>query len=109
MYDTIIIGAGMAGLTAAIYAARKKMKFEIISKEFGGQFMVSGEVLNYPGLVKTSGIELSEIMQKQMDFNRVNIKLETVTKIEKLEENFKVITDKSEYETQTITRNPRGI
>ena len=58
MNDTIIIGAGIAGLTAAIYASRKKMEYKILSSDFGGQFMVSGEVLNYPGIVKTTGMML---------------------------------------------------
>lgn len=102
MYDSIIIGAGIAGLTAAIYAARKRMKYEIISEEFGGQFMVSGEVLNYPGIVKTTGAEFSMTMQKQMEENDVKVKTETVKQVQKLGDNFKVITDKGEYETKSI-------
>ncbi|MFH1063624.1 MAG: FAD-dependent oxidoreductase [Candidatus Woesearchaeota archaeon] len=102
MYDTIIIGAGISGLTAAMYASRKKMKFEIISSDFGGQFMVSGEVLNYPGIVKTTGAEFSSTMEEQMKFNDVNVKTETVTGIERIKDNFKIRTDKSEYETRSI-------
>ncbi|NQU79530.1 FAD-dependent oxidoreductase [Candidatus Woesearchaeota archaeon] len=102
MYDTIIIGAGIAGLTAAMYASRKKMKYEIISSDFGGQFMVSGEVLNYPGIVKTTGVEFSMKMEEQMKFNNVNFKTETVKEIKKEGDNFRVITDKTEYETGTI-------
>ncbi len=102
MYDTIIIGAGIAGLTAAIYASRKRMKFEIISSDIGGQFMVSGEILNYPGIVKTTGVELSSVMEEQMKFNNVNVIKESVKKVEKLGSNFKVITDKKEYETKTV-------
>ena len=67
MYDTIIIGAGISGLTAAMYAARKRMKFEVISSDFGGQFMVSGEVLNYPGIIKTTGVDFLSVMEKQME------------------------------------------
>lgn len=102
MYDTIIIGAGIAGLTAAIYASRKKMKFEIISSDMGGQFMVSGEILNYPGIVKTTGVEFSSIMEEQTKFNNINLIEETVKKVEKIGSNFKVITDKKEYETKTV-------
>ena len=102
MYETIIIGAGIAGLTAAIYASRKKMKYEIISSDFGGQFMVSGEVLNYPGIVKTTGIEFSSIMEEQMKFNNVKVISETVKQIKKVKGGFKVITNKKEYLTKTV-------
>ncbi len=102
MYDTIIIGAGIAGLTAAIYASRKRMKFEIISHDFGGQFMVSGEVLNYPGIVKTTGAEFSSIMEKQLKFNNISLIEENVKKVEKKGQDFNVITDKKKYETKTV-------
>lgn len=102
VYETIIIGAGMAGLTAAMYASRKRMAYEIISSDFGGQFMVSGEILNYPGIVKTKGSALSIVMKKQMDFNGVKIKSETVKSIEKKGKNFVVMTNKKAYETMTV-------
>jgi thioredoxin-disulfide reductase len=102
LYETIIIGAGISGLTAAMYASRKKMQYKIISTDFGGQFMVSGEVLNYPGIVNTTGIKFSEIMEEQMKFNDVQVTLETVKEIVKEGENFKVITDKATYNTQTV-------
>ena len=102
MYDTIIIGAGIAGQTAAIYASRKNMKFEIISTDIGGQFLKSGEVLNYPGIVKTTGAEFSSIMEEQMKFNNVNVIIDTVKKVKKEGSNFKVITEKKEYDTKTV-------
>jgi thioredoxin reductase len=102
IYETIIVGAGIAGLTAAMYAARKKMKYEIISSDFGGQFMVSGEVLNYPGIIKTTGIDFSGIMEEQMKFNSVKVVLETVKDIKKVKSDFKVITDKKEYLTKSV-------
>jgi thioredoxin-disulfide reductase len=102
MYDTIIIGAGITGLTAAIYAARKGMKFEIVSSDFGGQFMVSGEVLNYPGIVKTTGVEFRSLMERQMEFNNVKVRKETVKDVRRTGPNFRVITDKNGYDTQTV-------
>jgi len=66
---------------ATVYAARKKMNFEIVSTEFGGQFMISGEVLNYPGIVETTGLEFRSIMEKQMEFNKVNVLIETVKEL----------------------------
>ena len=113
MYDTIIIGAGISGLTAAIYASRKRMNYKIISSIFGGQFMVSGEVLNYPGIVKTTGVGFSSILEKQAKFNNVNVSLETVKDIKKQASNFIVITNKEQYETKTVLiatgSNPRKL
>jgi thioredoxin-disulfide reductase len=102
MYDTIIVGAGIAGMTASIYAARKRMKFEIISTEVGGQFMVSGEVLNYPGITKTTGVEFSSKMEEQLKFNNVNVIQETIKEIKKQDKFFKIITNKKEYDTKTV-------
>ncbi len=102
MYDTIIIGAGIAGLTAAIYASRKNMKFEILSTDFGGQFMESGEVLNYPGIVKTNGEGFASKMEEQIKFNDVDVKQETVKEVKKKDSTFIVVSDKKEYETKTV-------
>ncbi len=101
-YDTVIIGAGMAGLTAAMYAARKAMKYAVISTDFGGQFAVSGEVLNYPGIAETTGLELMDIMMKQMDFNGVKVRNETVKGIRREGRGFRVETDKGSYPSRTV-------
>ena len=102
MLDTVIIGAGISGMTAAIYASRKRMDFVIITSKVGGQFMESGEVLNYPGIVETTGAKFASKMEEQLKFNNVEIKVETAVKIEKVGDNFKVVTDKGEYETKTV-------
>ncbi|MFH0876312.1 MAG: FAD-dependent oxidoreductase [archaeon] len=102
LYDTIIIGGGITGLSAAIYASRKKMKFAIIAKEFGGQFFSSGEVLNYPGIIETTGVEFSKVMEEQMKFNGVNVIEETVSEIKRKKKDFTVITDKKKYDTKSI-------
>jgi thioredoxin-disulfide reductase len=102
MYDTIIIGAGIAGMTASIYASRKRMKYELISKNIGGQFMESGEVLNYPGIVHTTGVEFNSKMQEQLKNNNVNIVSEKVMNIEKVDNKFRIITDKNSYDTKTV-------
>ncbi|MBD3204219.1 thioredoxin-disulfide reductase [Candidatus Woesearchaeota archaeon] len=102
MFDTIIVGAGIAGMTSALYAARKRMHFEILATEFGGQFMVSGEVENYPGIVKTTGVEFADKMKDQMDFNNVNVRNEKVTQIKNKGNYFKVVSDKQVYETKSV-------
>ncbi|MDW7973590.1 MAG: thioredoxin-disulfide reductase, partial [Thermodesulfovibrio sp.] len=58
VYELIILGCGPAGITAAIYAARKKMDFIIISKDIGGQTIYSSEVENYTGYQVITGAEL---------------------------------------------------
>lgn len=103
MYETVIIGAGIAGITAAIYASRKRMNYLFISKDFGGQMNISGEVENYPGLVKTTAIEMMKIFREQLKYN--NVKLQEnmeVKEIKKKGQNFLVKTDKGEYETETV-------
>ncbi len=66
MYDAIIIGGGPAGLTAAIYLARAKYKVLIIEKDkIGGQITITSEVVNYPGIIKTSGTALTSSMYEQ--------------------------------------------
>lgn len=102
MLDTIIIGAGIAGITAAMYASRKRMDYLIVSTDFGGQFMASGEVLNYPGIIKTTGAEFAATMEKQAEFNKFDVLLETVSEVEKQGDNFKVVSDKNEYDTKTV-------
>lgn len=64
--------------------------------------MVSGEVLNYPGIVATTGVEFSSIMEDQAKANNIDVKLESVKEVKRDGSNFKVVTDKSEYDTQTV-------
>ena len=66
MYDVMILGAGPAGMTAAIYAARAALKFVVVERELsgGGQIIDTYEVDNYPGLPGINGFDLAEKFQE---------------------------------------------
>ncbi|MFC1678382.1 thioredoxin-disulfide reductase [Patescibacteria group bacterium] len=103
MYDTIIIGAGPAGFSAAIYAARREMKALVIGKEPGGQMIWATEIENYPGFKSIESFELINKMQEQVKNLNVEIKIDEVQNIKKQDDNsLSLTTTKEEFTTQTI-------
>ncbi|MBD3181383.1 FAD-binding protein [Candidatus Poribacteria bacterium] len=66
MYDLLIIGGGSAGMTSAVYAARKQMKTLLISKDLGGQLLWTSDIENYMGYQYITGRELTDKFKAQM-------------------------------------------
>ncbi|NQV09340.1 FAD-dependent oxidoreductase [Candidatus Woesearchaeota archaeon] len=102
VHETIIIGAGIAGITAAIYAARKRMDFLLISSDFGGQLNVMGDIENYPGFKHTDMLQMDKNLKEQLEYNNIKIQYENVEKIDKDKSFFKIKTNKSVHESKTL-------
>jgi len=104
MYDLIIIGGGPAGITAGIYAARKKIKTLLIAKEWGGQITKANEIENWPGNKNISGIQLMTQMVEHLKIFEIDIKENTeVIDLEKKGNGFIVRDNKDkEYESKTV-------
>ncbi|MBL7058744.1 FAD-dependent oxidoreductase, partial [Patescibacteria group bacterium] len=102
IYDTIIIGAGPAGFTAAIYAARREMKTLIISKDTGGQLILASSIENYPGFKKIDSFELTSKMEDHVKDLGVEIKISEVQTIKKDGDNFVLYTNNEEFTARTI-------
>ena len=103
MYDTIIIGAGPAGMTAALYAARSNLKVALIEGGLpGGQMNNTSDIENYPGYANISGPELAEKMFEPLENLGVKHLYGLVENIENHGDVKKVITDDEEFETRTV-------
>ncbi len=103
MYDIVIIGAGPAGLSAAIYGQRAGKKTLLIdAKGFGGQIINTPEVENYPGIKKVSGLELATNLYEQATELGAEIVYEKAVGIEDTGALKKVKTDSAVYETKSV-------
>ena len=101
MYDLIIIGAGPAGITASVYAARKRMNLLVLAKDIGGQAAWSGDIENYTGYQFITGAELTTKLEEHI--RKYNIALkegEGVTEIKKTNDTVYIKTDKNNYEAR---------
>jgi len=103
MHDLIIAGAGPAGITASIYAVRKRMNLLVISRDIGGQAALSGEIANYTGYQFISGPELALKFQEHINAFGVKLKLPEEARDIKREDNrIRLFTDKGEYLARTV-------
>lgn len=113
-YDLIVVGAGPAGITAAIYMARAKYSVLVLEKEeIGGQINITAEIVNYPGIQSISGPELMSNMRKQAESFGAEFMMAKVTDM-KLDAAIKTVhTDKGDYKALGIIlatgANPRKL
>ena len=103
MYDIIVIGAGPAGMTAALYALRADKSVLVIEKgSFGGQITFSPKVENYPGTMQMSGNEFADRLVEQVLAQGADIEMETVTAVEDRGTVKLVITEEGSHECRSV-------
>lgn len=102
-YDVVIVGAGMAGMTAGIYLARASKKVLVLEQgAYGGQIINAMRVDNWPGDLGISGRDLMDKVEKQMIQLGAELKYEEVLNVEKEDENFRIKTDETEYLSKAV-------
>ena len=113
MYELIIVGAGPAGITAAIYAARTKMDFVVLTTNVGGQVVLSSEIENYTGFQYITGEELGAKFQEHLERHKFELKMEEAQRVEREGDLFKVKTNIGTYQSKTVIiatgRKPREL
>jgi alkyl hydroperoxide reductase subunit F len=115
MLDLIIVGAGPAGITAAVYAARKRMDFLVVTEDIGGQTALSADVENYTGYQFITGQELAEKFEEHLKQFDVQLKRdEAVQRIEKAPRGSFIVHSKNgSYEARAVIvasgRRPRWL
>ncbi len=103
VYDTVIIGGGPAGMSAAIYAARYGMSTIIITEEIGGQVAKAGWVENYLGYTRIMGPDLVSKFEEHVKYYNVPIVIDSVENVERDGDLFKVYTlNGDEYTARTV-------
>ncbi len=88
IYDTVIVGAGPAGISASIYAVRKRMNFLLVSESVGGQVLTSGDIENFLGYAEIDGVQLVDRMIAQMNHLGIEPFLDRVVSAERAEDLF---------------------
>jgi thioredoxin reductase (NADPH) len=103
MYDLVIIGGGVAGMGAALYAGRFQMKTAVVAEKIGGTIILTNDIANYPGFRQITGIELADRLTEHAKDYDVEIVEKKATKVEKCREGcFKVFTGTEHLHTKTI-------
>ena len=102
-YDVAIVGAGIAGLTAAIYARRANKKVLVLEgKVYGGQIINTFNIENWPGDFKVSGVDLMQKIYKQATDLGAVIEFDEMSSIEKCDEGFLIKSEDEKYEAKSV-------
>ncbi len=111
LYDTVIVGGGPAGLSAAIYAGRASMNVLLLEQGMpGGQIALTDTIDNYPGVPETSGAALAQTMQEQAEGFGVEVAYDTVESVSKSEDGvFQVVGTSERYLAKTVIYAGGGI
>lgn len=105
-YEVIVVGAGPAGLSAAIFVARQKASCLVISKDLGGQLNLIPKLENYPGTMMSSGPLLAKTLENQYLVFGGEITYDTVEKVDEVESGLRVKTGRSEYIAKAVILAP---
>ena len=101
--DIAIVGAGTAGMTAAVYAARAGKRVTVLEQlGFGGQIVSTSRVENYPGIVEISGAEFASNLAEQVLSFGADMEMESVERIEKVEGGFCLHTDSRQITAKSV-------
>lgn len=103
MTDVFIIGSGMAGLSAAVYAARYNLSTLVVGHEFGGATSTAWTIENYPGYVAIDGYDLMMKVKEQAESIGAKLVTDKVIALEKKDHNFVITTEEGQtYEAKTV-------
>lgn len=103
MYKVVIVGGGPAGISASIYAARKKLNFLLVTEAVGGQVLTSGEIENFLGYSEIDGVQLVEKMMEHMKHFEIEPLLDRVVEVRKEGHGFSLKTmSGKEISSQTL-------
>lgn len=103
-FDLIIIGGSAAATTAGVYAARRGLKFKILTKDFGGEVATSGIIENWPGIIHTDGIALSQQFKDHLLANHVVIEEGIIVTaiVKNIDGSFTINAGEQTYQTKTV-------
>jgi len=102
MYDVIIIGAGVAGFTAALFASRRGLKTLVIGKDVAGQANSTDTIQNYPGLAEIGGFELVKSIREQAESFGAEFIQAEVSKVRNAADSFVLTAYNHQYKAQSL-------